>query len=40
MFYRGQVDDQVAGGTEQAEDLLAQGGADAMPRFPLSVAMT
>ena len=27
MLYRGQVDDQVAGGAEQAEELLAQGGS-------------
>ena len=27
MLYRGQVDDQVAGGAEQTEDLLAQGGS-------------
>jgi hypothetical protein len=26
VLYRGQVDDQVAGGAEQTEDLLAQGG--------------
>jgi hypothetical protein len=24
---RGQVDDQVAGGAEQADELLAQGGS-------------
>src|SRR6266487_4687837 len=27
MLYRGQVDDQLAGGAEQAAELLAQGGS-------------
>jgi hypothetical protein len=39
-LYRGQVDDQLAGGAEQAAELLAQGGSWRDAEFPLSAAMT
>ena len=34
MLCRGQVDDQVAAGAEQAEELLAQGGSGRDAEFP------
>jgi hypothetical protein len=34
MLYRGQVDDQLAGGAEQAAELLAQGGSGRDAEFP------
>src|SRR5580658_1079657 len=34
MLYRGQVDDQVAGSAEQADELLAQGGSRRDTQFP------
>jgi len=34
MLYRRQVDDQVAGRAEQAEELLAQGGSRRDAEFP------
>jgi hypothetical protein len=40
MLYRGQVDDQLAGGAEQVEELLAQGGSRRDAEVPLSAVMT